>query len=178
MFRILTGLPYGIHKQYSVGLRNASFGAILQGEAGRKIQKLQQPYQKGSCSRFSATKNHRLRTCRPLCFPHLSSSPDLRIFSSAQPSREIPNDRLSPHAEPPRIQWRYRPGFAPGFLFSCGAITTSAGTQTEYLLSMRVYTQKQKKSTPNPGVYIDFLQSSIFAFSLSAPTLRRPSSAK
>ena len=40
---------------------------------------------------------------------------------------------------PPRIQWRYRPGFSPGFLFSCGAVTASAGTQTEYLLSKKVY---------------------------------------
>ena len=41
---------------------------------------------------------------------------------------------------PPRIQRRYRPGFSPGFLFSCGAVTASAGTQTEYLLARSVYT--------------------------------------
>ena len=42
---------------------------------------------------------------------------------------------------PPRIQWRYRPGFSPGFLFSYGAVTASAGTQTEYLLAQTVYTK-------------------------------------
>ncbi len=31
-------------------------------------------------------------------------------------SRAAPNDRLSPRAAPPRIQWRYRSGFAPDSL--------------------------------------------------------------
>ena len=47
---------------------------------------------------------------------------------------------------PPRIQWRYRPGFSPGSLFSCGAVTASAGTQTEYLLARTVYTIAEQKS--------------------------------
>ena len=29
------------------------------------------------------------------------------------------------HAEPPRLQWRYRPGFSPGYLFSREAITAT-----------------------------------------------------
>ena len=44
-----------------------------------------------------------------ITFTHrLSSSPDLRFPGFAWPSQGNPNDRLSPHAEPPRIQWRYR----------------------------------------------------------------------
>ena len=65
-------------------------GQSCWGRQAEKYKKLQQPYKKGRCSRFSATKNHRLRTCRPVCFPHLSSSPDLRIFSSAWPSQGNP----------------------------------------------------------------------------------------
>ena len=53
---------------------------------------------------------------------------------------------------PPRIQWRYRPGFAPGFLFSYGAVTASAGTQTEYLLVPTVYTYLLRKSTVKPNI--------------------------
>ena len=53
-------------------------------------KKLQQPLKMSRRSRFSATKNHRFRTCRPLCFPHLSSSSDLRILSSTQPSQVSP----------------------------------------------------------------------------------------
>ena len=65
---------------------------------------------------------------------HSSSSSDSRICSSVQPSQETPNDQLSLSTKPTRIQRRYRPGFSPGSLFSCGAVTASAGTQTEYLL--------------------------------------------
>ena len=32
----------------------------------------------------------------PCVFPHLSSSPDLRIISTVRPSQDKPNDRLSP----------------------------------------------------------------------------------
>ena len=39
---------------------------------------------------FSATKNHRTRTCRLLCQLHSSRSPDLRIVSSVRPSRVCP----------------------------------------------------------------------------------------
>ena len=60
-------------------------------------------------SRISASKTTAVRTCRPRCGSHrLSSSPDLRFPGFAWPSRGNPNGRLSPHAEPPRIQWRYR----------------------------------------------------------------------
>ena len=71
-------------------------------------------------------------------FPHLSSSSDLRIISSVRPSQETPNDQLSLSTKPSRIQRRYRPGFSPGFLFSCSAVTASAGTQMEYLPTHRI----------------------------------------
>ena len=64
---------------------------------------------------------------------HSSRSSDLRIVSICTAFSGFPNDRLSPCAEPPRIQRRYRPGFSPDSLFSCDAVTTSAGTQMEYL---------------------------------------------
>ena len=64
---------------------------------------------------------------------HSSRSSDLRIVSICTAFSGFPNDRLSPCAEPPRIQRRYRPGFPPGSLFSCGTVTVSTGTQMEYL---------------------------------------------
>jgi hypothetical protein len=69
LFRFLTGSPYRIDKQYSVGLRAVTVRAI-RAEGGIHTQtvtakKLQQPYKQSRCSRFSATKNHRFRTCRP-----------------------------------------------------------------------------------------------------------------
>ena len=54
----------------------------------------------------------------------------MRIVSFHTPSQgEIPNDRLSPCEEPPRIQWRYRPGFAPGSLFFAAVVTGCGNTQ-------------------------------------------------
>ena len=87
------------------------------------------------CSRFSATKNHRLRPCRPMCFTSFK-----QFFWLAYPKLHtafsgFPNDRLSSSVAPPRIQRRYRPGLSPGFLFSYGAVTASTGTQTEYSLA-------------------------------------------
>lgn len=48
---------------------------------------------------------------------HPSRSPDLCLNARAKPSR-FPNGRLSSDARAPQIQWRYRPGFTPGSLFS------------------------------------------------------------
>ena len=87
----------------------------------------------GCRSRFSATKNHRIRTCRFPCDQRLSSSPDSRIVSPVQSSQVSPMTGFRLAQQPPRIQWRYRPGFSPGFLFSHGAVTTTAGTQTGIL---------------------------------------------
>ena len=103
--------------------------------------------QQKSCSnptnRVAAAVFPQQKTTEPVLadssvFPHLSSSSDLRIISSVRPSQETPNDQLSLSTKPSRIQRRYRPGFSPGFLFSRGAVTASAGTQMEYLLTYRV----------------------------------------
>ena len=59
-----------------------SAGTVQGGVLSGRTQKAAAAPQLGCRGRFSATKNHRLRTCRPLCFPHLSSSPDLRIKSN------------------------------------------------------------------------------------------------
>ena len=64
-----------------------------------------------------------------------------------QPSQVSPMTGFRHAQQPPRIQRRYRPGFAPGFLFSCGAVTASTGTQMEYLLARIVYTKPSKMST-------------------------------
>ena len=94
--------------------------------------------------------------------PRLSSSSDLRIVSFHTAFSGFPNDRLSSSVVPPRIQRRYRPGFAPGFLFSYGAVPTSAGTQTEYLLLNIIHNNSKKVNRkrsfyeiyiPPPGLY-------------------------
>ena len=132
LFRIPTGSPHCTNKKYSIGVQ--------------RIQKLQQPYT-GPLQPFFRNKKPQNPYLQILVFlPHLSSSPDLRIISSHTAFSDFSNDRLSSNVGPPRIQWRYRPGFAPGFLFSYGAVTASAGTQTEYLLARTVYNTANEKS--------------------------------
>ena len=76
LFRILTGSPDRIDKQYSVGLR--------------KTKKLQRPYKWAAAADFPQQKSHRSVLADPCVFPHLSSSPDLRLISSAWPSQIAP----------------------------------------------------------------------------------------
>ena len=76
LFRILTGLPGRIDKQYSIGLR--------------KNKKLQRPYIRAAAADFPQQKSHRSVLADPCVFPHLSSSPDLRLNSSAWPSQISP----------------------------------------------------------------------------------------
>ena len=102
---------------------------------------------KGPLQPFFRNKKPQVPYLQTLVFlPHLSSSPDLRIISIVRPSRASPMTGFHPAQSLPRIQWRYRPGFSPGFLFSCGAVTASTGTQTEYLLVKTVYKNTQQKS--------------------------------
>jgi len=71
--------------------------------------------------RFSETKRtHPLLNSGSGQRVHFSRSPDFVDRQlSRQPSQgKPPNDRLAPRAKPPHIQWRYRPGFPPGSLFS------------------------------------------------------------
>ena len=89
-----------------------------------------------SCrSRFSATKNHRIRTCRFSCLPHLSSSPDLRLLSVPAAFSAFANDRLSSlqghlHAYSGGTVRDLHPiRYSP-----TAAMTTAAGTQREYSL--------------------------------------------
>ena len=137
-------------KQYSVGLRAVTVRAI-RAEGGIHTQtvtakKLQQPYT-GPLQPFFRNKKPQAPYLQTLVFlPHLSSSSDLRILSSTQPSQVSPMTDFRLVRVPPRIQWRYRPGFSPGYLFSCGAVTASTGTQTEYLLARSVYTIRVQMS--------------------------------
>ena len=90
LFRFLTGSPYRIDKQYSVGLRLALSGQSCKGGAGRICKKLQQPYKRVAAAVFPQQKSHRSVLADPCVFPHLSSSPDLRLISSAWPSQISP----------------------------------------------------------------------------------------
>ena len=42
----------------------------------------------------------------------------MRLQSMYGPSRLAANDRLSPCTQPLQLQWRYRSGFTPDYLFS------------------------------------------------------------
>ena len=81
-------------KQYSVGLRAVTVRAI-RAEGGIHTQtvtakKLQQPY-KGPLQPFFRNKKPQVPYLQTLVFlPHLSSSSDLRILSSTQPSQVSP----------------------------------------------------------------------------------------
>ena len=92
LFRFHTGSPYRIDKQYSVGLRAVTVRAI-RAEGGIHTQtvtakKLQQPYT-GPLQPFFRNKKPQVPYLQTLVFlPHLSSSSDLRILSSTQPSQD------------------------------------------------------------------------------------------
>ena len=95
LFRFLTGSPYRIDKQYSVGLRAVTVQAISRSRGNdllRRSQqkKLQQPYI-GPLQPFFRNKKSQVPYLQTLVFlPHLSSSSDLRILSSTQPSQVSP----------------------------------------------------------------------------------------
>ena len=99
LFRFLTGSPYRIDKQYSVGSRTVTVRAI-RAEGGIHTQtitvkKLQQPYT-GPLQPFFRNKKPQVPYLQTLVFlPHLSSSPGLRIISSHTAFSGFPNDRLS-----------------------------------------------------------------------------------
>ena len=133
LFRILTGSPYRIDKAIFSWFAGCDRQGNQQVKGMRPAQtvtakKLQQPY-KESLQPFFRNKKPQNPYLQILVFsPHLSSSSDLRILSSTQPSQISPMTDFRQMWVPPRIQWRYRPGFTPGFLFSCGAVTASTGT--------------------------------------------------
>ena len=58
----------------------------------------------------------------------MSSSPGLRFNDSTKPSQVSPMTDFRPMAESLRIQWRYRPGFSPGSLFSYEPVTEPIST--------------------------------------------------
>lgn len=69
--------------------------------------------------------------------------------------REFPNDRLSSCAQPPRSQWRYRPGFAPGSLFSARPRRHPSSTETDSLFKAPLlYLQPPKKSTEKRKIHM------------------------
>jgi len=105
LFRILTGLPRCINKQYSLGLVTGN-------------KKLQQPCKGPLQPFFRNKKSQNPYLQAPVVLPHSSSSPDLRIRSTHQPSQLSPMTDFRQQWVPPRLQWRYRSGFSPDSLFS------------------------------------------------------------
>ena len=100
LFRFLTGSPYRIDKQYSVGLRAVTVKAISRSRGMGPTQTITEK----SCSnptkgplqpffRNKKSQNPYLQT--HVFLPHLSSSSDLRIVSSHTAFSGFPNDRLS-----------------------------------------------------------------------------------
>jgi len=88
LFRFLTGSPYRIDKQYSVGLRGCDRQGNQQvkGDETRQtvtVKKLQQPYTGPLQPFFRNKKSQNPYLQTHVFLPHLSSSPDLRIVSSA-----------------------------------------------------------------------------------------------
>ncbi len=100
LFRILTGSPYRIDKQYSVGLRAVTARAMSRSRGIRPTQtvtakKVQQPVT-GPLQPYFRNKKPQNPYLQILVFlPHLSSSPDLRIISSHTAFSDFSNDRLS-----------------------------------------------------------------------------------
>ena len=95
LFRFLTGLPYRIDKQYSVGLRAVTVQAISRSRGNdlhkRSQQKSCSNPSKGPLQPIFRNKKSQVPYLQILVFlPHLSSSSDLRILSSTQPSQVSP----------------------------------------------------------------------------------------
>ena len=93
LFRFHTGSPYRIDKQYSVGLRAMTVRTI-RAEGGIRTQtvtakKAAATLQTESLQPFFRNKKPQVPYLQTLVFlPHLSSSSDLRILSSTQPSQD------------------------------------------------------------------------------------------
>ena len=92
LFRILTGSPGRFDKQYSVGaagrhrLRYRCKGGCTQAITTKAAATLRRV----AAAVFPQQKSHRPVLADPCVFPHLSSSSDLRILSSTQPSQVFP----------------------------------------------------------------------------------------
>ena len=78
-------------KQYSVGLRRIFQGNPAWGGGRLKHTKsCSNPTNRVAAAVFPQQKSHRSVLADPCVFPHLSSSPDLRLISSAWPSQISP----------------------------------------------------------------------------------------
>ena len=94
LFRFLTGSPYRIDKQYSVGLRAAPPGLSMRGgvvaRPAVRQKSCSNPTNRVAAAVFPQQKTKGSVLADPCVFPHLSSSSDLRILSSTQPSQASP----------------------------------------------------------------------------------------
>ena len=122
--------------------------------SSRHSKKLQQP-QRTAAADFPQQKITGSVLADPCVFPHLSSSPDLRINSSTQPSQVSPMTGFRLHAEPPRLQWRYRPGFPPGYLFSRGAVTAPQALKRNIYLRGQYTRLLGKSQSKKEKAYIE-----------------------
>ena len=151
MFRNQTGLP----RSASFAIWNSMSGAV----PGRTITKrkmvtLRQPGTEKTAAApqkvlqpISRNKSHHipyLQAWRKQL--RMSSSPGLRFSNSARPSQVSPMTDFRPMAESPRIQWRYRPGFSPGSLFSYEPVTEPISTHTNIHFFIGYHHFREKSS--------------------------------
>ena len=94
LFRFLTGSPYRIDTQYSVGLRAVTVRAIVQKggalHADGHSKKAAATLYRAAAAVFPQQKITGSVLADPCVFPHLSSSPDLRFCGSVRPSQVAP----------------------------------------------------------------------------------------
>jgi len=93
LFRFLTGSPRCTNEQYSVVLRAVTAGAIGRSRGvtcadGHSKKAAAAP--RAAAAVFPQQKNTDSVLADPCAFPHLSSSPDLRLSSSVRPSQIAP----------------------------------------------------------------------------------------
>ena len=129
-------------------------------------KKTQQP--ESCCGRFPHTKTACLRYRQEADqTQHSSRSPDLRILNPARLLGTDPNGRLSSCAESPRLQWRYRSGFAPDSLFFAAPRMGWATLKWSSLFLLRIASgacfvnlilRTSSESLENRGIRLTLLQ--------------------
>lgn len=121
----------------------------------RETQKLRQSYQTAAAV-FLRQKQPTLRTCRAgIHNPSLAVILTCASSAAAPPSQEIfPMTGFRHVRLPPRLQWRYRSGFAPDSLFSPAAWTAPGALKWLFTFVKENTTVSpfcQRKSGINPA---------------------------
>ena len=90
LFRIPTGFPNSINKAIFSWLAAYFSGQSCGGGRLKHTKSCSNPTNRVAAAVFPQQKSHRSVLADPCVFPHLSSSPDLRLISSAWPSQISP----------------------------------------------------------------------------------------